>query len=569
MIMRARAGIAAGMAYLAGMSALLPPPEKWPVGEEVAALERLHRHDPAAAVQETQRRFSEAEAARDLDRVLALMAWASSGTRRYTRWALPVAENLARRTIVLASSAGRWDCVAWAHRWLDPFLEPLWIVFWHYHAFHVRAIQQSAQANQRAGLEVEPFHHYFLRRHLDAVQGSLPEDGDLTKLDLEAYTERWLEDSYKEAFWGPYAALMKELWRAKLAGRDEEVLTLLAQLLQRAETESELRYVRWVVISAVDWLWWPGAQTLIPTLKQLGERLVSRPDLSDAFAAVEQGCALAWTGQDDVFLDTALWAYSMAEPTVDLRYRQELVLRLDYYHRGQLLTEIGQRGLARASALPVEQWTIRWIGGYLASPHVPTDLRRRGLFSWALASVLRNELCAPWNLYYQIVPETDRPAICLEAAEALLSALALAPDAGHSVANLILSADLHEQAGMPQRAAELRAMAQNLQANEPRSLLQAALASARASAGESKWGEVVTNLEAAVSGARPGGEVLQAALSLQEAYLHLGKLPQAEAWAAKAWELVNTLPISPGERANYLMTMAGLCDLAAQVAETR
>lgn len=57
-------------------------------------------------------------------------------------------------------------------------------------------------------------------------------------------------------------------------------------------------------------------------------------------------------------------------------------------------------------------------------------------------------------------------------------------------------------------------------------------------------------------------EVLQATLLLCDAHLRLGESAEADRLMAEARELLNVLPLSPAERASYLLALAELCSVS-------
>lgn len=368
--------------------------------------------------------------------------------------------------------------------------------------------------------------------------------------------------------------------QAIAGGRDAEAVGgMQAILRQIVDTPAPPDQADYETIRALTLLLWvPGAEQLIPTLVDLVGVDAQHPGRTPRSAySIVTGCIVAWSGRDDAYCKALHWANGRQQGTRD--YTPIQPYQIDKFIRFRRLEEADE--LARA-------W-LRWLSdgpAWASSREVSSctmmvheamaDEVRRAVVDIAVRCVADHpeEIAyfrsSPWEwtTVGLRAPPDKRDQWNYETAVALAAGAHSFSTSEARIFGLAQSAELFDAAKRPDLAQQCRDLAEAIAADDPAAALQCALASARRLAGEGKWEDAAAAIEGPATRQQGTVETLQAALLLQEAYLRTGKPEEAERWYQTASDLVDQLPLAPAERANYLVSMAGLCDVAMQVAET-
>jgi len=425
----------------------------------------------------------------------------------------------------------------------------------------IRQLQAAKAAFERAGRREERYGDWFDLRLPDFVR-EWP------------VIEREQDASVNQVMDGTVAEMARKLVQHVGNENDPEAVNSMLSIVQAVDGDwSDAAYTCVAeLIGSV--LWVPGADVVIPALRNLiDQRGDPSWGLPKALYWLIASCNLMWSGEDDIFLDTYEWSF------------QHFVL-------GRHLPPYGygfhpQALLAYGRAEEAEKAMRMFAGLIIASPEclrysllpsmtwpgMPADLRRE-----IIDLVCQNALWAgnPRGLSYELTPILLDPrrladpdtTWASEMAMQVLPIMLQLAEPGKDQSPLTALADLLRFAKLTQLEAEVRGLAARLQEAGPSATLNHALAAARRAVSEGRWGDVPTGLEPAMADWEASTVALQSALLLHEAYLRLCKPAEADKWIQKAWGLVNSLKMAPAEKANYLMTMANLCDVAMRLVAT-
>jgi hypothetical protein len=543
-------------------------------------LRQLFATDPVAGFEKAQELFEEPRAKGDLDGAMSLFrvvrGWVGGG---WQRWA--VADDMAAPTEALARARGDFGAVAelLATRVHCAAMVPggLSYPYWGAGQHFIRVFQAQAEARQKAGLAptTSPYQALY--------------DSRVALADADP-AAHWVE--YYRVDTGLLETI-RTIERATADERYDDALTGVKRLMSDVErnfgaatnTSAEADYVQLTGYIGQH-ISMPGGEAIVAPFRALVDR---HGDLNCGGMTLEsamEACVWRWTGRDDVYRDTFYWCLG--------HFRQErhqppvasvalFCQRLASFGRGGEAQDLLRRLLAMTTPERRRPDLPAWDAHRLVWPGMPDALlgevfalvRRE---AWLLLQSPPAWYRAPPEEVAALIGEQVREVVVAASAERhphwarqgadALQDLALAlPDADARAAGLLAAADLYVTAGCPDLAAECRELARAIAAGDPKALLQCALTSAQSQAVEGKWDEAAKGLEAALTGAPDSPELVPAGLLLAEAHLRLGHLAEGQRWMARAEALVGTVPMPPGEKANYLVALAGLCDLAAQVAE--
>lgn len=532
-------------------------------------LKALFETDPATAFDEAARMFEAPKARGDLKGMMEVFRVAIEPARSTGYGA--VAEDMIDAGLALAEPAGQWALVAELRGARYDLTRGNWLHINSYHHYpaplNLRQVRQGAaaiEAYQRAGI---------------AVPGGIATDGALRDTPRYIDEARAWARSNLPTVWGAEAAgLAEEVTEAVGDARDADALALLEEMLGMVSGDASDRKCHGIGQFVSSLVWLRGGESLVPGLRAIVETETDPMRPYSLHVNLLFGCTAGWSGRQDAHKNAIDWVWP----------RIARSKRGDYNALSRLARKMVEFGLAtEASGLlrtvfqmtfHLPTWTHRSYLSDAMHPSLPPDLRQT-MLSEVLTEKLRTmrtntaRVAGPakwatlfWNWIILADPPNGREWWGQWMAQEMVKTaheLGKLEDRAFVMGE---AADLFALAGRADASEECRALAKSIAESDPKATLLCALASARSRAAERKWEDVAKALEEPAGKLDGTVETLQAALLLHEAYLRTGKLAEAERWMQKAWELVNQVQMSPAEKANYLLSMANLCEVAVQMA---
>ncbi|MEN6643101.1 MAG: hypothetical protein ABFE08_11695, partial [Armatimonadia bacterium] len=517
--------------------------------EQLDDLKALFEKDPAAGFVEAERLFEKPKREGDLEGMLAVLGlvarWSSSCC--YT---LPCT-IMAEVTLPLAVARGNWKAVGdirWAQALMGSAGRGL---------LRIRLLDQMAtEAYARAGQEPAGFTAW--KAEIEPAMARLH---DLTASQLASIGE--LPADIRPAFQDFVDAFDK--------AEETRACALAGELLPAGEGTAF-----WVRNRIVAWICarmpLPGAERLLPQLRQYILDANSDAEAAELIGHVMLGCAKAWSGRRDAYVDTYDWCVRRLHALdVPARVQDAQFLPVKYvrFHQGQMSDQV-VRALLDIPENPQDP-PARWfsVARYLMHASIAPDLRRRLVceqlryYLWAVQNGQSDVMEVvdggfPGWLVAQTAPEADRATRCLETGYQLAEYAPEFPTAASRSRLATEAAAYFTKAGRADLAAEATELARSFAADDPKLRLQVALAAAQSAASAGKWEEVIKGLEPVVSGAPPSVAAVQGALLIRQAQLSLGKADEATAWLGKAGEILGQARVPASERVAYLMDIVGL-----------
>ncbi|NSW58087.1 MAG: CHAT domain-containing protein [Armatimonadetes bacterium] len=536
-------------------------------------LRTLFTADPALAFQQAADLLDACLATEDLAQALEVFRVVGSRAAQLQAWA--PWDAMAARVEPMARQRGDWkaveelltarvQCQVYVPGGLRP---PYWGRGQHF----VRLFEAARQARQKAGLPPSASSYEGLYEELRA----------LSEADPASY---WIETQPVSAILLPIIRTVEEAGAAaQYSDMHRGVLRLIQQLegaLDAGGSDLSLRDYTRLAHYIGTHIGQPGGEAVVPPLRQLVDRCGDANTGGMTLEGVMEACARRWSGRDDVFRDTFYWSLTHFRPArhqppvagVGL-WCQKLAV---FGREGEAVTLVHRlMGMAAQRGPGLPAWgahRLLWRGSPDSVLQQVLDLTvREGCDmatnppNWYPHPPLTfvKDFAGQVSEITRLAPDERRPVWARKCAEALQDMALSLEDAAAVADGLNRAADVYEQGSWTDPAEECRALAAAIASSDPTALLQSGLMAARSAASAGDWGAAIRRLAdvtAATQG--PSVELLQAALLLQEAYLRLGRADDAERWFTRAHQLVHSLPLSAAEKANYLVSMAALCDLA-------
>ena len=382
----------------------------------------------------------------------------------------------------------------------------------------------------------------------------------------------WAKAKRVEAIGPDYNGLVDRLEEAAAAGRTEEALALVSELLQTAAGEEHAGQWAGLLAYAGDYLSLPGGERLIPQLQTAAAKgkQAGRPDTWYPLAVWGTEAARHWSGRDDVWRDLFYWCLG----EMDERRDPPPLFMLGNWHRKAVaFGRAPEAGLSARRYLTWQQrpeWREKLSAGCCAefiTAATPTVIRRL-LYAWScrVATQPGARLDQPLDVMAHVplrAPPADKATWALEAGLALSEVVPRFATVDLQVQALKGAAQLFTEGGHEELAQRALAAANAVAQGDAPSLWALVLAGARAAADEGHWDEVVAKLKPTVTGGPRGPELLEASTLLAEAYRQLGNPAEADAAVEQARLLLGELDLTPAQRVNYLLAAAGLMDDAS------
>jgi hypothetical protein len=538
-------------------------------------LARLYTTDPVAACDKARQVFDDAFAREDVATMTAVLQVAAKGLDQFQYW-IPLQEFSAR-AVPVALKAGDWEHLAYLYAQrpmydsykLESMLKQPQVGWWHVHRWRMRRLVHFVDLADAAATRVG-------KPRSDAFPPYMRDVYDAVKAGLPAYEEAVLP--LELSGFGPdLSRIVQQVVEAAGVGDDELAIQRMAEALHRADP-AQASGACFSVLVAASWLFeLPGGEALADPVLQLARRLRrTSADLAGSTAIqIMDQAMMAWSGRDDAFLAATRelepwvaksggyppfgWAFMAQKAFLARRPAEATFVRRSY------MDWIGQAGNR-------DSWSMGVLAAWgFVGPDTPVS-ERHLLIAWlcdayCYQAAHGNPTTTPprlaANLYAAAgrAPTGQLPEWTSEAADTMVATAPQWPDTTTRAAALEEAARMYEHGGQPVSAQRARDLAKALAAGDPKAALQCALTSARSLSSEGKWDEVVKALGPAVVKQSASAEVLQATLLLCEAHLRLGDSNEADRLMAKARELLDVLPLSPAERANYLLALAELCSV--------
>lgn len=561
------------------------------------ALAAIFATNAARGFGEAQHRFDTARRAGDYDAMLSVVR--TVGPWAQWCWAPAAFEPMALAMVGAAEGRGRWQDAG------DVQLARALICFsrWYFSYHPVQDIprglylcNQALACYAKAGVS-PPDLTSWVRANPETSR--IGRDKRDRKWDLATYVAE--VQSWKPAAQTPvfpprtgnaddwYAAAMKESpenWRqameaaceAKRTCDDAAAIGALLPVVDEGlrDPTSLGDYQLWMLTGMVpQFTYLQGGELLASRLHPFAEEVLRRGGVGWGTGVCSEYAiclARAWTGGNDVFLREIRWfigslARCDPDPTASIFLCDAGHCAMKMWRLGLLRDSADVLGVClavapRLGAASQDDWSA-WAA-CAAVPDQPASLREALMDATLQFSVRTQKTYGLVRAAQRAVESAAHPRyawLLPLAGQWLVDAAEQIPD-GKSGASVVLeAADMFERGGQTEQAARCRDLAKALAAGDPKAALQCALTSARSLATHGKWDEVVKGLQPAVAAAPDSSpDVLQAAMLLAEAHLRLGKPADAEPWMTKAKSLIGTVSLSPAEKANYLMTLAELCD---------
>ena len=535
-----------------------------PEADPLADLRQLFRTDPATAFEEAARRFEAPKAAGDLDGMMAIIRVVAPEAARcyYVR----VLDDMSDAAAPVAREGGNWATLGellWsgAQAWYAcrDGIEWKCLLWSHLRAFALTV--EAAAAYERAGAVPEA-----VAALLPQAQASL----DAWQPNGEGYA--WL------ARYGDYRNALFDIGTADNEGRDSEAVALALGVLQRLAEETDSARVAGVLAQVAPLTGLRGGEVLIPHVRRL-----YRPEYWTEWwggaRSVWAGCALGWSGRDDVLLDTFYWAFGQHDPRLgvgaDSASAVSFGAKLVAFGREEEAVALLRRWLDFidqvdfvSAIAPYMDAACPALEGLLAP-----DMRRRLLDLRCRLALHPRRDGGPQPGFLRALsrstlglPPAEQAAMALEAALRALRTAVQFERPEQVAEGMGIAAGFFDQAGRPDLAEQARALAEALRQSQPRSLLEVALVASQAAAGEGKWEQVVEHLEPAVSARGPAPErsVLQAWMLLAQAQGQLGRSGDAGNSLGAAQFVLRSMDLPPAERVSYLLSLAALSADATQ-----
>jgi hypothetical protein len=294
------------------------------------------------------------------------------------------------------------------------------------------------------------------------------------------------------------------------------------------------------------------------------------PDVRRSVLFIVCNCCLAWSGRQDIFLETNNWCLQSVRNSGIPTYPFDALavpMKAVQFGHAETVDQTTRLVLDLPRSSAATPWM--WVSGtFLLHPSMPAELRRTVMqkqleaFDWALRNghpaVLDDWMGFKYWLIEKSAPASERATWCLETAYQIADYAPNFPTAGSRSRAATEAAAYFTKAGRADLAAQAQELAESLAADDPKLRLQIALSSAQSSAAAGKWEDVVKGLEPMMARVAPSGQAVQAAMLRWQAQGNLGKKDEAAGWLTKASDLLEQAKLPASERAGHLMTLAEL-----------
>ncbi|MEN6641635.1 MAG: hypothetical protein ABFE08_04220, partial [Armatimonadia bacterium] len=498
--------IAAALVALVSASA---PPALAQEDKALTDLKALFEKDPAAGFVEAERLFEKSRAEGDLAGMLRMIA-AARDRAVYCMYATPCLA-MAEAALPVAMARGDWAAVGdirWAQAAGVGVLGGL----------RLEVVGRSAsESYAKAGQEPAGFTAW---RESWAAELTV------------ARTNRTQAAAAATALPGELREVADDLLQTIERADDSRAADLMVDLVRMATNTPAA--VRSAVANVICWrMFLPGSERILPDLRRWivdAEKEENEHWASANIAnSVMAGCAVGWSGREDVFLQTYNWCLQTLRrsgiPT-DLGGALGLQIKSVRLSQPERVDEMIRMVLDLP--VPPDYEPARWsMAAYLIHSSMPADLRRRmvqeqlGYIDWDLRSG-QSEVGDYWRGFSTgwieaKAPESERTTWCLETAYQILDYAPNFPTAASRSQAATEAAAYFAKAGRADLASQSQQLAKSFAANDPKLRLQVVLAAAQSTAAAGKWEELIKGLEPVMVGLAPSGAAVQAALLLQQA----------------------------------------------------
>lgn len=523
---------------------------------DLEALKQLFEKDPATAFEKSWRMFQDPMKKGDLEGMMGIIRVVGPASRSH--FCVNPLDDMIDSAVPLAQNSGQWETLG--HLCLE-------------RAETARMLKEDCGVLRPAALRIA--HFGSLAREAFAKMGAVPQRLRYIENVITTYEEmaKWANtaagENYELGQVGPlHWPLVKDIAQAVGEGHDREALTLVENLLRQVATEQDDRIFQ-AVLWRIGWLLWlRGAERIISPLRRLVDARGDRYGGSSFVNGIATGCAVAWTGRDDVYRRTFYWCFKHLDLN---RHGPGWAL-------GQFATKLRRFGEIHEANRLLRYWVElmhktrpaqRGSGQHaqrLVWPGAPDDVRRGLVFitcSQGPDAFLEGKyevyvanLGAHLRNMVDMAPAGQERRWAFETGLQLLGAATRFPTAEFRATGVADAAELLAQGGREDLAEQARAFSAALARGDPHALLKCALSAARSAAAEGCWLDVEKQLEPVVTGKAASRDLLQATLLLERAKRSLKKPAEADTCLVQAKSLVSQIGLSAGERVNCLMSLS-------------